>query len=261
MSTRNFAVALGRPETHSGLITRWEKGERRPDVDDIEKIAEVLDVPPEVKAELIGMVTSDSKNGGWLAVTLPERRIQLAALLAAERTATEVTHVAPLLIPGVLQTSDVIRAIMVEGGVPADEIDERVTMRIGRRELITRRNPAKLNVWLGEAALHLTIGGPETFANQLRYLLEMTELPNVNVRVVPFNAGWNPSLAGAFILVDSNTAASIVNIELPLSAVILSNDADIEACRKEADVVKTKALSADESTALIMERIKQLEAK
>jgi hypothetical protein len=80
-------------------------------------------------------------------------------LLNAERTATRVTHVAPLLIPGVLQSTDVIRSIMVEGGVPTSEIDERVAVRIGRRELITRREPAHLDVppasfrWLSWAAL------------------------------------------------------------------------------------------------------------
>jgi hypothetical protein len=93
------------------------------------------------------------------SVTLPERREHMNAVIRAERTATKITHVAPLLIPGVLQTYDVMRAIMVAGGVDESEIDERVNDRLGRRHLITRRNPAHLTVLLGEAAIRQCIGG------------------------------------------------------------------------------------------------------
>jgi hypothetical protein len=35
-------------------------------------------------------------------------------------------------------------------------------------------------------------------------LLELGELPNVDLRVVPYSAGWYPALAGSFILIDSD---------------------------------------------------------
>src|SRR5205807_2062845 len=72
----------------------------------------------------------------WVATTLPAQRQQLAAFVDAEQSAVEITEVSPLLIPGLLQTNDYIRAIMSGGGISADETVTRVAIRIGRRDVI-----------------------------------------------------------------------------------------------------------------------------
>jgi hypothetical protein len=105
-----------------------------------------------------------------------------------------------LLVPGILQTYEVIRAIMVAAGVPETEIDERVNDRLGRRHLITRRGPAHLTVLLGEAAIRQNIGGRPIMADQLRYLLELEKFPNVELLAVPFSANWTPALTGSYML-------------------------------------------------------------
>ncbi|MEV6902487.1 helix-turn-helix transcriptional regulator [Amycolatopsis sp. NPDC051372] len=258
VSGRALAKLIGRD---SGLISRWENGERRCSPENLEAIIEALEIEGDEAGELLDLadVSSRQQAGQWLAVTLPERRAQMAALLAAERTATAVTHVAPLLIPGVLQTSDVIRTIMVEGGAPENEIDERVAMRIGRRELITRRRPAELDVLLGEAAIRHLIGGRQVMADQLRYLSEMTELPNVEIRIVPFAAGWNAGLSGAFIVFDSDSAPPMVNLELGQSGVILRDPSDIEAYRQAAAAAREKAMSVGASAELIADALTDLE--
>ncbi|HWC20665.1 MAG TPA: DUF5753 domain-containing protein, partial [Flexivirga sp.] len=190
-------------------------------------------------------------SGRWHAVTVAERRQQMNALLAAERTATTVTHLAPLLIPGVLQTSAVIRAIMVDADVPLDEIDERVAIRIGRRDLITRKSPAELDVVLGEAAIRHVIGGPEVWVEQLTYLTEMIDLPNVQVRIIPFGAGWTPVLTGSFILFDSDQAPSIISLEMHRGGLILYAEEDIAVHRQKAEAARAKAMSAEDSLELI----------
>jgi transcriptional regulator with XRE-family HTH domain len=255
ISQRKLAEMIGRD---SGLYSRWESGGRNPKPDDVAQIVEALGIDDERAAELVKLA-DDTGKPVWLAVTLPERRQQLNALLRAERTATTVTHVAPLLIPGVMQTTELIRAIMVDGDVPADEIDERVNARVGRRDLITRKNPAQLNVLLGQAAVTQIIGGRQVMAEQLRYLLELGERPNIDLRIVPFESSWSPALSGAFILIDSDEAPSIVNIEMQRSGVILHDPDDIAAHRQSADVVREKAMSPAATAELITEVLTHLE--
>jgi len=251
VSLRKLAVLIGRKESDSGLISRWETGERNPKPDDVASIVEALGIGDDAGAELMALAANVGQGGRWHAVTVVERRQQMNALLAAERTATTVTHLAPLLIPGVLQTSAVIRAIMVDAEVPADEIDERVAIRIGRRDLITRKAPATLDVLLGEAAIRHVIGGRDVWVEQLTYLSEMIELPNVNVQIVPFEAGWTPVLTGSFILFDSAQAPSIINLELHRGGLMLYAEEDIAVHRRKAEVARRKAMSAEASLELI----------
>jgi transcriptional regulator with XRE-family HTH domain len=258
ISLRKLAELMGRKPSDSGLISRWESGDRVPKADDVAKIVEALGIDADEAAELTALANGTSSSP-WLAITLPERRQQINAVLAAERTATTVTHIAPLLIPGVLQTAEIIRAIMIDGEVPADEIDERVNTRIGRRHLITRKNPAQLDVLLGEAAVTQIIGGRPVMADQLRWLLEMMDYPNVDIRVLPRDAGWTPALTGAYVLIDSDEAPSIVSLETHGGGLLLHSREDVATHRQAAEAVRKKAMNSTDTVALITKVLTELE--
>lgn len=256
VSQRKLGTLIG--QESGGLVSRWESGERTPSTDNIESVIDVLELGDEEAAELRAHATGVGEVRRF-AVTLPERRAELAELLAAERTATVVTKLAPLTIPGVLQTADVIRTQMHEAGVPENEIEERVLTRIGRRDLITRRGPAQLNVLLGEAAIRYRIGGPQVWADQLRYLVETGELPNVELRLVPYSAGWSPMLVGAFTLIESGQAAPMVSLDLHGSGLTLRSQGDIARHRLAVEAAREKAMSPARTAELIAEVLHELE--
>ncbi|WP_442785229.1 DUF5753 domain-containing protein [Amycolatopsis sp. H20-H5] len=105
----------------------------------------------------------------------------------------------PLLIPGLLQTSGYARSIIGAGGVPASEIETRVAVRVGRRDVIMRRErPAELLAIIDETALRRGIGSSAVMADQLRAVDEASRRGNVEVRAVPVSAGWHPALEGPF---------------------------------------------------------------
>jgi transcriptional regulator with XRE-family HTH domain len=256
VSQRKLGEMLG--HTSAGLVSRWESGERRASTEDAQSIIDALEIVGEEADELCALAAGAGQARRF-AVTLPERRAELVELLAAERTATDVTHLAPLIVPGVLQTADVIRAQMHESGVPDNEIEERVLTRIGRRDLITRRNPARLSVLLGEAAIRYRIGGPEIWADQLRYLTEVGDLPNVELRLVPYAAGWSPLQVGSFMLIESDQAPPIVSLDLHGSGLTLRSQEDIARHRRDADAVREKAMSPAATAGLIAEVLHELE--
>lgn len=256
ISQRGLAKMIGK---NSALISMIESGKRAATPDVVAAILDALEVEPEQADEIRNLAAAAGQTGQWVATTIPERRQQLAALLAAETKATKVTHMAALRVPGVLQTTEVIRAIMVQSGVPVDEIDERVMLRIGRRDLITRPNPAQLEVLLGEAAIRYVIGGPEVWTRQLRYLNEMGELPNVTLRAVPYSAGNTPLLDGPFILLESEVGQEIVSLDLHRSGLMLQDREDIAAHRQAVEVTRAKAMSPAETAGLIAKVQSELE--
>ncbi|MFE0023602.1 helix-turn-helix domain-containing protein [Amycolatopsis sp. NPDC059021] len=256
ISQRKLGVLVG--HTSPGLVSRWESGDRDLSPEDAQGVIDALGLNEEEAEELLALARGAGQTRRF-AVTLPERRAELAELLAAERTATNVIQVAPLQIPGILQTADVIRSQMRAAAVPEQEIDERTFTRIGRRDLITRRKPAHLEVLLGEAALLHRIADKDTWADQLRYLNDMGELPNVDIRIVGFDSGWSPLLVGAYMLIESDQAAPIVSLDLHGSGLTLRSAGDIARHRQDADAVREKAMSPAATAELIAKVLHELE--
>jgi len=243
----------------NSTLSRWEDGHRMPPVEDVAAILGILGVSGEQREHLLQLARNPDSSH-WVSVGMPDQQRQLAALLEFERTATRITDVSPLLITGMLQTADYARAIMVSGGVPPMEVPTRVAVRVGRREMLHRDDPVHLVAVVGEAALRTMIGGPEVMAEQLRFLVKVSALPNVDLRVLPLDIGWNPSLEGPFVLLEFERATPIVHLENRRSAMFLHEKEDVDAYRLAVDSVLAAAMSPEESSEVIAEEIKRLES-
>jgi transcriptional regulator with XRE-family HTH domain len=255
LSARQLAIKLGVAHTTVG---RWEAGDRGPKPTDVAAVLAALGAPNVLREELVEL-SRDSDGRHWVASGLPEQQRQLAALLELERDATRIINVSPLLIPGLLQTSGYARAIIGAGGVPVEEIETRVAVRLGRRDVIMRREPASLLAIIDETALRRNIGGAEVMADQLRALDEASRWGNVELRIVPVSAGWHPALEGPFLLIEFADRTPVVQIENRRSALFFHEPMDVEAYQQAFDKVLDVAMSPDDSQKLITDIINELE--
>lgn len=245
---REFAKSLGRDPS---LLSRWETGDRTPPPTEVAQILGNLRITGRRYDEIIELAHG-ADDPLWLATTLPEQRAQLAALLDFESTASVITDVSPLLVPGLLQTRQYATAIMVTGSVPQEEISTRVTIRMGRHEVLTRDNdPVRLVAYIGEAALRQKIGGRAIMAEQLARLIEVAARPNVEVRVVPFDSEWHPGLEGPVLLIESETEPPVAHLEVRTSGLFMHTWADVDAYRTGAAKVAEQAMSAEDSLTVI----------
>lgn len=256
-----------------GVLSRWETGERTPKPEQVAQILTKLGVDGERYDEIMSLAYGTNESQ-WVAITLPEQRQQMAAYVDWEQNATKIVEVAPLLIPGLLQTGDYVRSIMTAGGVPDGEIASRVTSRLGRRDVITKTKPAELLVLLGQGALNQDIGGQEVTIIQLRNLLEMAARPNITLRIVPDHRGWHPGLEGAFALIEADrtspdtesgrrrwvpNGSPIVFLETRRSMLILHEDADVETYQRAVDRIVKIALPVDLSVKFVTGLLNRLE--
>ncbi len=243
-----------------GVLSRWETGERTPKPTDVAQILTKLGVTGSRYDEVIDLTTGTAEKQ-WLAVSLPEHRQQLTALLDFERSAATITEVTPLLIPGLLQTSRYVRAIMSSGSVPEDEIETRVAVRLGRGDAIKRRDPAKFVALVGEAALRQVIGNREIMIEQLDYLLEASHWSNIDLRVLPFESGWHPALEGVFLLIESGDGAPVVHLENRRSGIFLHEKTDTDTYEQAVELASSAATTPEQSREIVAEAIKKLEAR
>ncbi|GAB3554624.1 helix-turn-helix transcriptional regulator [Actinopolyspora lacussalsi] len=242
---REVAQKLG---WHHSKYARFESGDQPPTPEQVSAILATYGTSEAERERLTEMATDIAYgDANWLKTGTGHD--ELTTLLEFERTATNIVDVSPLLIPGLLQTSDYARTIMANE-TPGD-IERLVAMRIGRRDVLTRTKPAELTAIILEDALRRPIGGSTVMADQLRHIMKTAELDNVTVRVLPDTGTWTPAHVGPFMLFDFAKAAPVVHIEHLSSSAFLSNVGDIRVHRDATVNLREAAMNPTESIEFI----------
>ncbi|WP_342752515.1 helix-turn-helix transcriptional regulator [Actinopolyspora alba] len=256
MTVRKLATQL---DVSHSVVVRWERGGRVPSTESVSAMCAVLDLPSHQRDRLLELTReAASEPVNSVSVGATGEGDQLTALLEFERTSTAITDVSPLLMPGLLQTGDYARAIM---GTGVPNVDERVALRLGRSDVITRRKaPAAYTAFILDSVLHQAVGDEEVMAEQLLHLTEMSQRGNVEVRVIPRHLGWTPAHAGPFMLLEFERASPVVHLEHHRSSAFLRDEGDVSAFVDARDDIDRLAMSAEESRELITETIERLEA-
>lgn len=243
-------------------ISNYEHGKRSPQVEDIASILAALGVTGQQRTDLLELA-KHADTTHWISVQSGDRDRQMTALLDFERRATAIVDVAPLVIPGLLQTSAYARAIMTSAEVPPAEIETRVMVRVGRRDVIMRRNPATLHALIDETVIRRAIGGHDAQVEQLQHLLDVGAQPNVSLQVIPAAAGWNPSLDGPFVIIESAEGGepSVVHLENQRSGLFFHETDVVESYRSAVERIRKMAMSPEATSELIAAVMKELETE
>lgn len=265
MTVRQLAAEIG--VSHS-TVSKWETAKQVPDLESVVAYLQACGVTGEARERVLSLVRGTT-DPNWLASGLPDTSSQLlAGVLECERIATEVDEWSPLLIPGLLQTADYARAILgSDERLSPKELDALVKVRIGRRDNLTKirdeesnLGPFEYTALISENALRERVGGQAVLAEQLRYLLELAELPTVTINIVPARQDWHPGLSGPFILYRFADAPAIVHLEHHRSSAFLYEDGDIQAYRAATTVIRRRAMGVEQSLAFIGEVINEVES-
>jgi len=179
-------------------ISRLETGRVGFKDRDIVDLLTFYGITDEKEREALRALASKANSPGWwhdYSDVLPH---WFEAYVGLEEAASQIRAYEVQFVPGLLQTEDYARAVTMLGYSNPKEITRRVGLRLARQALLTRPDPPSLWVVLDEAVLRRPIGGLAVMRAQLEYIIEMSQLPNVTVQVVPFTAGGHAAAGGAF---------------------------------------------------------------
>ena len=172
-----------------------------------------------------------------------------------EEAATRIRTYEVQLVPGLLQTADYARAVMVLGlpDAPAEEIKRRVSLRLDRQRVITRPDPPRLWAVVDEAALRRPFGGPEVMRAQLEHLIAVTKLPNVTLQVMEFRRGGHAAEGGAFVIFRfaEPDLPDVVYLEQLTSALYLDKREDVDRYTEVMDRLSVQADEPDNTPDII----------
>ncbi|MDA3648843.1 helix-turn-helix transcriptional regulator [Saccharopolyspora indica] len=237
-------------------VSRYESGTRLPKPEDVAQILATLGVNGERYAELVDMARG-AEHPNWLETGKTGLRRELTTIIEFERTATNIVEVATGIVPGLLQTADFARAMM--GEVPGPDLEARVAMRVGRRDVLSRSDAPEFTAIISEVALWQRIGGAAVMADQLRQLLKMGEFSNVTILVLPAVADrWHPAHAGSFILYEFPKSQPIVHLEHFASGAFLYSK-EVSAYQSAVATLREVAMDSGRSAELIADVIEELQ--
>lgn len=256
VSVREVARRLG--IAHS-VVSYWETSKRVPRLEDVASYLTAISVTGDEREAILAL-GRHAADQDWLTVGIPGISQQLAGTMECERAAAAITDWSPHIVTGLLQTSDYARAVIDDGTLPAGEVEARVLVRMGRRDVIMRSNPVRLTAFLGEAALHEMIGGPRVMADQLRHLIKAAESDTITIQVVRSSQGWHPGLEGQFVLYDFDGAPSIVLLAHHRTGAFVVEPDDVADYKTAVDKIHQLAMSPADSLTLITQTAHELEA-
>ena len=180
-------------------ISRMELGRVSFKERDVVDLLDLYGVDADEAATLVALAREANSPGWWhkYGDLLPD---WFQVYVGLEEAASLIRLYEVQFVPGLLQTADYARAVVRLGqpGAPPEEIERRVSLRMGRQELLTKQGGPRLWAVVDEAALRRPIGGREVMRAQFGQLIAATKEPNITVPVVAFWSGGHAAEAGAF---------------------------------------------------------------
>ena len=177
--------------------------------------------------------------------------------VAQEAKATAIYGFESQVMPGLLQREAYARAIMNAGQVP-EELDGLVAARMGRQTILEKVKPPRMWFVIDESALQRPAGGRQAFREQLTHLIYvMGNLPNVQVRVLPFDSITWAGLDGSFEILELSDGHKTAYLESPGSGQLIHDTSRVEATSVRFHLVMGEALPARASLNLVKRTLEE----
>ncbi|GIF40662.1 transcriptional regulator [Actinoplanes xinjiangensis] len=180
---------------------------------------------------LIGLARQANNPGWWqhFGDVLPT---WFQAYLGLEAAASLIRTYEIQFVPGLLQTPDYARAVIMLGhaGASAEEINRRVDVRLQRQQILTRSGGPQLWAVIDEAVLRRPIGGVDVMRAQIESLIEASKLPGVRLQIIPFMVGGHAAAGGPFAILrfPEPELPDVVYVEQLTSAIYLDKREDVD---------------------------------
>jgi transcriptional regulator with XRE-family HTH domain len=195
LTGEDVAKRMGR--AHSTL-SRWESGALIPRVPDVYFMLDLYDVQQTERDALLRSAHAVREREDW-EVDVAVKVIDYAWM---EGRSWKVEAFQDSVLPGLLQTPDYSRAVMRawDPSATSRRIERWVGVRIARQRRLTDEHPLQLSVVIGEGALRVMVGGPAVMRAQLKHLIDVAAQPNIEIRILPFDAGAHAGMSGQFTI-------------------------------------------------------------
>ena len=155
-------------------------------------------------------------------------------------------------LPGLLQLPDYAESLMrrLDGHVPERRLQSWIEMRSERQRVLAKHRAVKLNSIIDEQLLRRRTGGDHIMRDQLDFLVEASERPNVTIRVLP--ADMCIGVSGSFEIFTLHEPYPRVGYVATAAGDICVEDDSVDELADEYARLEEICLPVDESIKLMV---------
>jgi transcriptional regulator with XRE-family HTH domain len=182
-------------ECDRSKISRIETGQRGIHARELRELLAEYGAGPAAVEALVALARPHRSGDGWwsgYASVLPEPYLEFAA---AETVASAILAYAPVQVPELLQTPAYAgAAVAADASVPEEWEAAVAAAVLARQRATVDKRGTRLEVVIGEAALHQQAGDSVVLSAQLSHLAEMAgRCRHVTIRLLPFASRLPPA--------------------------------------------------------------------
>ncbi|HUN33234.1 MAG TPA: helix-turn-helix transcriptional regulator [Trebonia sp.] len=242
-------------------ISRLELGRVSFKERDVSDLLDLYGVDASAKDQLIQLTAEANATPWWQKYreVVPD---WFQVYVGLEEAAALIRVYEVQFVPGLLQTEEYARAVVVQGSpnlVP-EEVESRVAVRMGRQKLFARENPPRLWAIVDEAALRRPMGGREVLAGQIKRLIDVVGEPNITLQVMPFKYGGHAAEGGAFTIMRFPEAdlPDMVYMEYLTGAHYVDKAEDVEVYAAVMERLSVAGTSPERTRDILNEILKEI---
>jgi transcriptional regulator with XRE-family HTH domain len=241
-------------------LSRIETAKTLPTLDDVKDLLKLYGVDPSVQRELIELRRGAARKGWWedYRTSLPPETV---ALFDLESEAVEMRNWEPQIIPGLLQTEAYADALfgslqpVVQ--IPPKWRRDRTAVRMQRKQtLLLDAGPVNFFTVFEESVLRRQFGDATVMREQLQQLVEISELPHVEMRILAQETP-PPMPTGPFLYLQLPDFPDIVYLEEFFGSRLVEDTEQVFAYERAFDHLLSLALDEGNSRALIKKIISE----
>jgi hypothetical protein len=243
-------------------ISRLELGRVSFKERDVSDLLDLYNVGGEQKDQLVQLTREANATPWWQKYrdVVPD---WFQVYVGLEEAATLIRVYEVQFVPGLLQTEEYARAVVMQGspGLSADEVDNRVNVRLGRQRLFAKEeNAPRLWAIVDEAALRRPMGGRDVLAGQVKRLMEAVNESNITLQVMPFKYGGHGAEGGAFTIMRFPEAdlPDMVYMEYLTGAHYIDKPEEVEVYAAVMERLSVAGTSPEKTRDILADILKEL---
>lgn len=238
LTQTELGAAIGYGEE---MVSSVERGRRIPRPEFLDRTDEVTGAGGKLSALKVDVA----------AIRYPKKVRDLKKL---EAESVELCAYNNSVIHGLLQTDEYARAVIGnrQPPFPENEVERRVAGRMDRQGIVTTATGLPVLSFVQcEATLRRCTGGRMVLRRQLERLLEVGQLSNVSIQVLPLSREENAGLDGPFQLLRLKDGSTVGHSESQLVSRVISNPRELQTLEVRYGMIRAQALTPRESLAFI----------
>ncbi|WP_443064129.1 helix-turn-helix domain-containing protein [Streptomyces sp. NBC_00566] len=232
---------LGRRLGYSAAsIASFEQGRRIPPPRAIDRADEVLHA-----GSLLALWKEEMERAQY--------PVFFQGMAQLEKQAMELQMYDTLVVNGLLQTEEYMRTLLTMWRPPLDSetVEQRVTARLARQEILDRRSPPLLSFIVDEAVLRHRYGGKSVLRGQLEHLLLVGHRRNVELQVMPTECEDNAGMGGPFTVVTRRDGKRFLYVEAQVTSALETDPEQAGLASARYGIIRSQALTPRESVEFI----------